>query len=54
MSKWEYTELFVGNGGGFDELQRLGQKGWELISVDNEMAWLKRLLPPTIVDKGEK
>lgn len=49
--KWEYAVTWdfdwdTKNDEIFDELQRLGQEGWELITVDKGVAYFKRPLFP--------
>lgn len=48
MQKWEYhiEHTYIFEGDGVDdfreEAKRLGQRGWELFSVDNGIAYFKR------------
>jgi len=45
--KWEYKELSVGIiKSSTDSFNKLGLEGWELVSVDNGMAYFKRELKP--------
>ena len=40
-TKWEYYR----NGGNADEMQALGEQGWELIAINNFVYVFKRELP---------
>lgn len=40
--KWEYKTLDLGLYGYEDKLNKLGTEGWELVSVDNYVAYFKR------------
>lgn len=40
--KWEYKTLDLGLYGYEDKLNNLGTEGWELVSVDNYVAYFKR------------
>ncbi len=42
--KWEYKPLDLGLYGYEDKLNKLGIEGWELVSVDNGIAYFKRPL----------
>ena len=42
--KWEYRTVDLGLYGYEDKLNKAGTEGWELVSVDNGIAYFKRPL----------
>ena len=42
MTKWEYYMTSIYVHGNINVMNKLGQKGWEMVGIHNEMMYFKR------------
>jgi hypothetical protein len=50
MQKWEYKVIYTNS---MEEIQELGEQGWELVAVDNRTCYFKRPVPESQETRGK-
>ena len=51
MTQWEYNTVSTQGIMLLDELDDLGKEGWELVAINNDIAYFKRPIEPVKVNK---
>jgi len=54
LPRWEHTSLSLDSREGGELFNRIGKRGWELVSVHENMAYFKRPLPVPAVKTQEE